>query len=854
MAFNVYRNSLKISIITLVVLLFFGFNLSAKTTATTAKPAKKIYLSFIVHGNMNYDRYVRPTIWRDFPVIYNNFLDFMDEHPDFKGQIQLSGQTFNSLKQAMPEMIDHAIALNKKGQLNFTGTFYSEPVNINMDGETNYRCAKLGTSIIEKTFGITDGFYLQERAYHAQLPWILNNSNVSWVPVITGDSTTTYPFKVRGMDGSVTTCIPIARRQQIVEIIKSAPDKSLLVIEDDFEIPQSFSANYQKIITFLATNKEIEVEWITVKEYIKKFGVKEERYVDHSAKGKNMIDGTYSRWTADPLDIIVQDYTNKAMSAFRDATIMNSLIRTQYKKNIDIPFSESKIELKHDPLIWNIERADLYPEVEPEFLTRDGKVTLLSKAEHLLLWAVNSDSKGWFPLYEKRRERINSFENSTILSKEIIGSGLDYISKDIKLTGYNKYFILYNAQNERVHTLTINSDFACEVYDYSTSTKLKSSISYIGGKYKIDFETKIPGFGYTIVGLKKITDFEKLAWEEGKTIENGQIKLSASDEKVLLSYNGTTIEMSLDSFNIKALADMDVGVGDDKWRKAVPYGNARISTRKGLYPQLRVERQLDWLIHEQKIFTLLSDRVLCSIEYTFPHPTLVRKNIPKRTGYVFDPQGLTLKLKTGKPGKVFYDIPFAIAPNLLSGLSYYCPLSSSIFQYDTKGGYMITTNSGEQAFYTIPEKGEVGMYMGASTTSGPNRDVVMEFVSKTNIHHEEAWYAEPFHGTYNHNFMIFPFQGTWQDNHISTIAKSFTDEVYMREIYAIPDGGNNQTNKSFININQPNVEITSIEPTEKGLIIRLNEREGKSCSVIVTIGAKSKKVDIQPNGIVEIKL
>ncbi|MBV5342900.1 hypothetical protein JZU68_04560, partial [bacterium] len=91
-----------------------------------------------------------------------------------------------------------------------------------MDGETNYRCAKLGTSIIEKTFGITDGFYLQERAYHAQLPWILNNSNVSWVPVITGDPTTTYPFKVRGMDGSVTTCVPIARRQQIVEIIKNA--------------------------------------------------------------------------------------------------------------------------------------------------------------------------------------------------------------------------------------------------------------------------------------------------------------------------------------------------------------------------------------------------------------------------------------------------------------------------------------------------------------------------------------------------------------------------------------------------------------------------------------------------------
>ena len=44
-----------------------------------------------------------------------------------------------------------------------------------MDGETNFRCAWLGTKIIEDAVGSTDGFYLQERAYHPQLPWILNH-------------------------------------------------------------------------------------------------------------------------------------------------------------------------------------------------------------------------------------------------------------------------------------------------------------------------------------------------------------------------------------------------------------------------------------------------------------------------------------------------------------------------------------------------------------------------------------------------------------------------------------------------------------------------------------------------------
>ena len=102
---------------------------------------RKVYMTYILHGNMNYDRYVRPTIWKNFPVIYNNLMDFMDQHPDFRGQLQFSGQTYGSLLQAAPYVIEHAKKIRQRGQLNFTGTFYSEPVNVNMDGETNYRCA-----------------------------------------------------------------------------------------------------------------------------------------------------------------------------------------------------------------------------------------------------------------------------------------------------------------------------------------------------------------------------------------------------------------------------------------------------------------------------------------------------------------------------------------------------------------------------------------------------------------------------------------------------------------------------------------------------------------------------------------
>ena len=72
----------------------------------------------------------------------------------------------------------------------------------------------------------------------------------------------------------------------------------------------------------------------------------------------------------------------------------------------------------------NIERAELYPDHD-KYLMRDSVTTCLSRADRLLLWAVNSDAKGWFPLYEKRRERMNALENSSILSRSVLARAVD---------------------------------------------------------------------------------------------------------------------------------------------------------------------------------------------------------------------------------------------------------------------------------------------------------------------------------------------------------------------------------------------------------------------------------------------
>lgn len=829
-------------IMTTLGILFALF--SASDTCYAAKK-KKVYMSYILHGNMNYDRYVRPTIWRDFPVIYNNLLDFMDEHPDFKGQLQFSGQTLNSMKQAAPEVLEHAWKIHQRGQLNFTGTFYSEPVNVNMDGETNYRCAWLGTKIVEDFAEWTDGFYLQERAYHPQLPWILNNANVSWTPVITGDGSF-FPFRLKGMDGSSSICVPITR-EGITKKIIEAPKNSLIVIEEDYEIPSSFTSTYQAIAKFNAEHKDIEVEWITVKEYIRKFGVKEEKYVDHSAKAKNRDNGTYSRWTADPLDIIVQDHTNKAMADFRSARIWNALLNYQYGHNADVPFAQSDVTLKEDPLIWNIERADLYPDVEPKYLTRNGEITLLSKAEHLLLWAVNSDSKGWYPLYEKRRERINSFENSSNLSQHLIFKGMDWLGKQIQLKGYDKYFMVCNMEPQRTKVLSIETEQPYEIYDYTTGKKLNSQCITTNGKCTIHFETSLPAYGYLTIAAKRADQSQRIEWQTGNSISSGNLTLTAEGDKVTLNNAQQSIDISFDSFQIKALAEVSHGKGDDAWRDAKEYSTPRISIREGLHPQLRVERQLDWLVHVQQTYTLINDQVACDIRFVFPHPTLVRK-----TGDVnaitFDPRGLNMVFKTNRPGEVYYDIPFGTSHYNQPGVSYFCPLSTCFIQH-SDGGLVVSPQTGEQAFSVNTDNGEMTLYLGASTTSGPIRDVGLSFKDKTTVQHEPAWYSEPFHGEYHHQVMIYPYNGDWKEVHVPQVFRNFTQPVYIRECQAQAEG-QLPAQASWVEINQPNIEITSMEPMDKGIRVRVNEKEGTETQVKMTIKGKAVQLPVQPFGIV----
>ena len=844
------KSTTRIAIIT-VILLAACTAMAAKTQ----KAAKKtVYASYILHGNMNYDRYVRPTIWEEFPKIYDNLLVFMDEHPDFKGQVQFSGQTFGSLKQCAPDVVEHAMAIHRRGQLNLTGTFYSEPVNVNMDGRTNFRCAWLGTKIIEDALGgPTDGFYLQERAYHAQLPWILKNAGVSWIPVITGNPEDWFPFSLVGMDGSKSICVPITRHgEEFFKRLESAPKNSLLLIEEDYEIPQSFVSTYDKLAKFNAEHNDIEVKWITVKDYIAKFGVKGERRVDHSAKAHDRINGTYSRWTADPLDIIVQDKTNQAMEDMRSAMVFNALVRKSCGFKSDIPLAESTRPLIPDPLAWNIERADLYPEIEPKFLKRDGEVTLLSRAEHLLLWAVNSDGKGWFPLYEKRRERMASLQGCRQLSREVIDRAIDHIANGIKTEGYDKCYVVANMETRRKKPLTLSTPYACEAFDCETGRKLPAESVWNGESFDTEILADLPSFGYTTIGIRRI-DNNASSWKEGAAIEKGGIRVEAKDGGVIVKLGEKTAKLSLEPFKVKFLGEVtgnDIdGVCD--WRDAKPYGKIRTAIRGGQTPVLQIDCQPDWYVHLRGEFRIVNGEVLCNCKFEFPHPTLVRHDL--KAGNNFDPRGLDLKVETSVRGKVLYDMPFGIASSEIDGDAYLCPLST-IFLQGTDGGIIINPRTGEQAFSVCAKNGEATIHLGASTTSGPAKDLGLEFSTPTSVQHKTAWYAEPFHGSYVHNIALKAYDGQWNEAHAPASVKAGTAPVYVRECSGKGNGKSPLT-KSLLGISDAGVEVFSADCTDaEGFTLQLNETEGRSNKFGIRISDTDKTAEIGPFGIKSLSL
>jgi hypothetical protein len=850
----------------MIIIMVFPICFSTTLKAQKKSKPKKVYFSFTLHGNMNYDRYPASTIWEKFPDAYQNVLDFIEEHPDFKGQMQLSGQTYKTMQIVHPDFLEQTKKLYEKGQIDVTGTFYSEPVNVCMDGETNLFNAWLGTTIIRNEMVEPSGFFLQEYAYNPQLPYILNQANVDWVPVRMTDFQYYTPFYLVGLDGSKIPAIQEVRkhsRDNYERLIQNAPENAIFLIGGDYEIPERFIDGYNEVKKMDEENEDIIVEWIRVRDYIKKFPPKGEVFVNNSDLAGIENWDSYSRWTTDPYDIEVHTLTKKAMLALRAAK-MAVFAGTEFARirNIEIPGNPDRpieelesFEIDRG-IDWDIEHASSYPDVEPGYLKRGGEVTLLSQAEHLLAWAVNSDSRGWWPLYERREERMESLQRVIDICEELVQNSLETITLSVSISNdLSRAMAIFNAEKARNTILEITAGLPLIITD-AEGKEYVTKIFRRGNDYILRANIDLPAYGYKVIGLKYGGKVETPVWEEGLIIENNNFKIEAKEDHVLLTTEQGTSKITIDPFQLKVLAEMIFIQRNKKdWYFPEQYGPTRVSVcTNDIYPKIRIDRQIDWAVHLRQEYELREDHINSKWRFFMTHPTLIRKDgsidkdendVPldiqmgKKREMVFKPEGLMARIETGRAGKVFYDVPYGITDQDYPDPSYVTMLNFSLLQQDGHG-LILMAKTGSQAVGVDQEKGSMALALGASNGSGPVRNPEMK-VNDLTVFHERPMYAETFKGEYNHEFAIYPFEGSWQEINPSKLVRSIVNGPYIFETEVNKASSNNDipSSASLIKLDNEDVEITSIDKKEE-FFIRLNERTGNINKGNISVGNWNK--------------
>ena len=113
---------------------------------------------------------------------------------------------------------------------------------------------------------------------------------------------------------------------------------------------------------------------------------------------------------------------------------------------------------------------------------------------------------------------------------------------------------------------------------------------------------------------------------------------------------------------------------------------------------------------------------------------------------------------------------------------------------------------------------------------------------------DNRWEEEPLYGTYEHEFVIYPFDGTWQAADIPGRAEEALAPVF----YSVM-GSTQEETRSFIECSEPGVNITSLRLVDNRPTIRLVEELGLERRCTITFLGERKEIELKPYQIATIK-
>jgi len=63
---------------------------------------KTVYVAFVYHANMCWDRYTKDQIRKGFTAVYRSTVDIWMQNPELRSNVELSGVTLKTLQQVAP--------------------------------------------------------------------------------------------------------------------------------------------------------------------------------------------------------------------------------------------------------------------------------------------------------------------------------------------------------------------------------------------------------------------------------------------------------------------------------------------------------------------------------------------------------------------------------------------------------------------------------------------------------------------------------------------------------------------------------------------------------------------------------
>ncbi|OHD59309.1 MAG: hypothetical protein A2096_06050 [Spirochaetes bacterium GWF1_41_5] len=506
----------------------------------------------------------------------------------------------------------------------------------------------------------------------------------------------------------------------------------------------------------------LKAEWIFVSDYIKKYGIKGLKKPGPCTNKNEDSENSpsFSRWVSKPIDIITHKITLEAMEAYRSLGIISCL--NQCKVKALYPGEYMRSWITHD-----IETLNDYPWVEKKYFTVKRKIHLSDRIKHLLAWGANSDARGWYPMWERTVERREALQEARMIADSAIRKFMRPGKKHAK----QKYFPVIHSINLFPKTgriIRISENEPVDIID-SKGYNLVSAVIPCAGKYEhILYIDSLPYSRETLVKKSALNPNFSVCAENKKEVKKGSMSLSHVNDKIIINNSTEKMCFSIEPFKIlvKRL--------DKSLRPCAPEGESKISVRSGKYPILCFEKQLDYHVHYKGKFITDGKAVFARFKFYFSAPTLVDAKIPENTSKPdFAPGGIIALLETGTKGDIIYDVPFGETLHKNKDRCFIAALTHTICAGSDKG-CLLSSAGGVQSFRVWGAKGELGMCLGRSETSGGRRKMNYSIGNDVyGVKADEDWYNEIFYGEYSQDFVIMPFTGSWQKKNIPTQGRAF---------------------------------------------------------------------------------